>query len=156
MELSLVKFLTESINGDKIKQAIENGDAIEFFYKNIDGTPDDKYHKRFIEPFTLGHHIETGNEVVAGWHVGGWSKRRRVPEWRLYRTDMMKNIRIVKRKKRVVRPGYNPPDSRMGSVTSDMSMFFTPSKKRNKFNKGKQAPIKKTNVVKDDETTEIS
>lgn len=150
--LSLVQLLTESINGDKIKQAIENGDAIEFFYKNIDGTPDDKYHKRFVEPFTLGYHRKTGNEVVAGWHVNGWSKRQRIPEWRLYRIDMMKNIRIVTRKKRVVRKGYNPPDSRMATVTSDMSMFFAPSTKRNKFNKGRA----KQKIVNADEETEIS
>ena len=90
-----------------LKQAIETGVVIEFTY---DGE------RRIVEPFTLGILKTTGNLVLCGYRVGGFSKSGNTPPWRNYIVAGMSDLILTAIPAEPFREGYNPPDARMSSI----------------------------------------
>lgn len=103
-------------NLEIIKKAIKDASNLEFEYG---------YHKRFVEPFTVGTHKVSGNKVMAAYHVYGFSYSQNKPQWRLYRLDKMSDVKIREMVQRRNRPLYNPDDSRMSFIDATMADFYT-------------------------------
>ena len=61
---------------DIIADAIENRWVIQFIYEG---------QLRIVEPFVLGLHKDTGNLVLRSYRVGGYSKSKKSPPWRLFK-----------------------------------------------------------------------
>ncbi|NLD48279.1 MAG: WYL domain-containing protein [Clostridiaceae bacterium] len=90
-----------------ICNAIKNRFVIQFNYEG---------HQRLIEPFTLGYHKDTGNLVLSGYRVGGYTKSHSEPPWRLFKVNQMSGIGITDQKAATFRDDYNPNDSRMSQI----------------------------------------
>jgi hypothetical protein len=125
--LSLVQILNEArtsqiktgdvnTNLELCKKAIKDASNMSFRYMG---------HTRFVEPFTVGNHIMSGNKVLAAWHVYGFSYSQNKPQWRLYRLDKMSETKLRQVVQRKNRPLYNPNDSRMSKIDSTMADFYT-------------------------------
>jgi hypothetical protein len=122
--LSLVQILNEypSARGDVgtnlaiCKKAIEQAANLEFFYG---------YHRRFVEIFSVGTHRMSGNKVMVGWHVYGFSYSQNKPQWRMYRLDKMTETKIRPMAQRKNRPLYNPNDTRLSQIDATMADFYT-------------------------------
>jgi hypothetical protein len=92
---------------DIICQAISDRIVIQFMY---DG------HSRIVEPFTLGYLKDKGKLVLSAYLVGGFSKSKSNPPWRIYIVDEIHSLKLTDRQAQSNRPGYNPRDSRMSSI----------------------------------------
>lgn len=122
--LSLVQILKEypSAKGDVAtnlelcKKAIQQASNLEFVYG---------FHRRFVEVFTVGTHRMSGNKVMVGWHVYGFSYSQNKPQWRMYRLDKMTETKIRPMAQRKNRPLYNPNDSRMSNIDATMADYYT-------------------------------
>ena len=93
---------------NQICQAIANKDIIEFCYRGM--------WIRLFEPHTCGIHKDTGNKVLSGYQLGGYSESGNLPDWRLFIMDHIADLRITDGKFLGPRPGYNPNDSRMSRI----------------------------------------
>ena len=127
---SLVQLLNEypSAKGDVAKnlelckEAIRTASNLEFTYG---------YHSRWVEVFTVGTHKMSGNKVMVGWHVYGFSYSQDKPQWRMYRLDKMTETKLRRVAQRRNRPNYNPNDSRMSTIDATMADYFTTGEKDN-------------------------
>ena len=91
----------------ELVKAIEQHNTVTFYYDSL---------VRTVEPYTYGTHIDTGNEVLSAYQIGGFSKSNASPAWRLYRLDEISNLHILAGTFSPSRPGYNPNDKRMGQI----------------------------------------
>jgi hypothetical protein len=87
--------------------AIQSKKIIKFYYKG--GT-------RFVEPFCYGIHRTTGNEVLRGYQIGGYSESGETQGWKLYRDEEISELVITDDAFSGSRPNYNPNDKAMRSV----------------------------------------
>lgn len=99
-----------SIN-EQIIESIKNRKVIQFLY---DGR------LRVIEPFTLGYHKDTGKLSLSGYRVGGYSKSRKDPPWRLYTVSKIRSLIVTEQEARSSRDKYVVNDSRMKNIISQV------------------------------------
>lgn len=92
----------------QICQAIADKKIIEFRYEGM--------WVRLFEPHTYGIHKGTGNEVLSGYQLGGYSKSGNLPDWRFFRVPKITSLTVTPNNFLNPRPGYNPSDSRMSSI----------------------------------------
>jgi len=90
-----------------ICNAIAKKNIIEFYYKG--GI-------RRVEPHCYGIHKDTGNEVLRGFQIDGYSESKKIPYWRLYIVSEMSGLRITDDLFLSPRPEYNPNDSHMSTI----------------------------------------
>ena len=90
-----------------ICSAIESRGVIRFYYKG--GT-------RLVEPFCYGLHKSTGNEVLRGYQIGGYSVSGEPVGWRLYQLNKITNLVITDKIFSGIREHYNPNDSTMKTI----------------------------------------
>jgi len=126
--LSLVKILQEARssqmgtadvakNLELCKKAIKDASNMSFRYKDS--------HLRWVEVFSVGTHRMSGNKVMVGWHVYGFSQSQNRPMWRMYRLDKMYETKIRPIAQRKNRPLYNPNDSRLSQIDATMADYYT-------------------------------
>lgn len=97
-----------SKNFEIIKKAIDNLDVIDCYYYNAwGGMPKNQYARRLFEPFAIVQNSK-GNLLVSGYFTNFFTKSNNVPFWRTYLIENFSKIRIVPRKNRPIRAGFNP------------------------------------------------
>ena len=97
----------EKKNFDILKKSIETLSAIECYYKNawVNGETVN-YRKRQFEPFQILRNSK-GNLLVLGYFTAGYTQWNQQPPMRTYLLKQFRQIRIVPRKTRIVRPDYD-------------------------------------------------
>lgn len=70
---------------DKIIQAIENKNLLEFDYKD---------RIRIVEPHTLGINLKN-NEVLSAYQIDGESDSIEIPDWGLFTISKISNLKIL-------------------------------------------------------------
>lgn len=70
---------------------------------------------RLVEPFCYGLGT-SGNDLLRGYQVGGYSQSQSVPFWRLFKVEEITSLSITDDKFSVARPDYNPNDEAMQQV----------------------------------------
>jgi len=71
---------------------------------------------RIVESFTLGIHKTTGNLVLRSYRIGGFSKSRKDPSWRLFIIKYIYELEILNKRTQSDRKFYNPNDSDMSKI----------------------------------------
>jgi len=71
---------------------------------------------RIVEPFCYGLHKNTGNEVLRGYQVGGFSASGKSYGWKLYRVDQISRLSVTDQNFNGIREYYNPNDSIMKKI----------------------------------------
>jgi hypothetical protein len=89
-----------------ICSAISSRAVLEFSYEGL---------PRTAEPRCHGLN-KAGKEVLRAYQVGGYSKSRRLPLWRLYDVSKMSGIRQTGKTFPGYRPGYKPNDKDIISI----------------------------------------
>ena len=89
-----------------ICNAIRNKEIIQFYY---DGGI------RIVEPFCYGKNHK-GNMVLSGFQVDGYSSSGKAEGWKLFKIEEMKDISLTGKKFELIRPFYNPNDTRMSII----------------------------------------
>lgn len=92
---------------DIICEAIAKKKVISFDYEGG---------KRKVEPFLLGTHKDSGNEVLRAYFLSGHSASNEGPGWRLYLTGEMSNLTMEDETFTGVGEQYNPNDSAMSEI----------------------------------------
>jgi hypothetical protein len=90
-----------------ICSAINSKKVIKFYYRG--GI-------RFVEPFCYGLHKISGNEVLRGYQVGGFSEFGEPFGWKLYSVDEISKLVITDNKFRDDRKYYNPDEPMMKEI----------------------------------------
>lgn len=106
--------------------------------------------ERVICPLVLGRNTNTGNMLVRGWHLDGWSvsqKRNTKKVWRLFKTDNIKSMMFTGDFFRLPPKGYKRNDRVMTELTYVAADFNVI--RRNQFKLVQQG------LIEDDEETEI-
>jgi hypothetical protein len=91
----------------QICNAITSKNIIEFYYNG--GT-------RIVEPHCYGIHKQSGNEVLCGFQISGYSQSGNIPDWRLYDVSKITGLKITEKTFSKPRPKYNPNDKRMSKI----------------------------------------
>lgn len=154
---SLRQILLESNYQSVIEDAIKNGWLLRMSYKGEGGN---RFRQRVVEPYTAG--MYNGRYVMIGWHNRGFSLKQDKPEWRIFRLDRIQSCQLLKHNKipgsnpakgsRKIRPGYNPPDKRLQTITADIINNFKPvlngqaemDKQKEKDKEKQQKPVQPT------------
>jgi len=89
-----------------ICSAIRSKQVITFYY---DGG------ERVVEPFCYGI-SSSGNELLRGFQVGGYSKSGKPFSWKLFRVDEISRISLTNETFQEIRPNYNPNDKGMKTI----------------------------------------
>ena len=71
---------------------------------------------RFVEPFCYGIHRSTGNEVLRGYQIGGYSESGESVGWKLFRVEDISRLIVTDKDCKGVREHYNPNDSVMKKI----------------------------------------
>jgi len=106
--------------------------------------------ERVICPLVLGRNTNTGNVLVRGWHLDGWSvseKKNTKKVWRLFKTSNMKSMMFVGDFFRLPPIGYKRNDRVMTDTTyaaADFNMI-----RRNQFKLVQQG------LIEDEDETKI-
>jgi len=87
--------------------AIDSKKVLSFYYNG--GT-------RFVESFCYGIHRSTGNEVLRGYQIGGYSESEESVGWKLFRVDEISKLTITGKDFKGVREHYNPNDRIMKKI----------------------------------------
>lgn len=70
---------------------------------------------RDVEPFCHGT-SRTGNELLRGYQVGGYSESGNPIGWKIFSVEQMGQIKILEKTFSGSRPQYNPNDSVMAMI----------------------------------------
>lgn len=106
--------------------------------------------ERVICPMVFGRNINTGNMLVRGWHLDGWSvnlKRNTKKVWRLFKTDNMMSMMFTGDFFRLPPKGYKRNDRVMTEtiyVAADFNVI-----RRNQFKLVQQG------LIEDESETDI-
>ena len=106
--------------------------------------------ERAICPMVLGRNKNTGNMLVRGWHLDGWSvseKRNTKKVWRLFKTDNVMSMMFTGDFFRLPPKGYKRNDRVMTEVTYVAADFNVI--RRNQFKLVQQG------LIEDEEETDI-
>lgn len=106
--------------------------------------------ERVICPMVLGRNKNTGNMLVRGWHLDGWSvsqKRNTKKVWRLFKTDNIMSMMFTGDFFRLPPKGYKRNDRVMTEVTYVAADFNVI--RRNQFKLVQQG------LIEDEEETDI-
>ena len=106
--------------------------------------------ERVICPLVLGRNVNTGNILVRGWHLDGWSvsqKRNTKKVWRLFKTDNIMTMTFTGDFFRLPPKGYKKNDRVMTEVTYVAADFNVI--RRNQFKLVQQG------LIEDEEETDI-
>ena len=71
---------------------------------------------RFVEPFCYGIHRSTGNEVLRGYQIGGYSESGESVGWKLFRVEDISRLIVTDKDCKGVREHYNPNDRVMKKI----------------------------------------
>lgn len=106
--------------------------------------------ERVIYPMVLGVNRNTGNMLIRGWHLTGWSvsKRRNVSkEWRLFKSDNIKSMTFTGDFYRLPPKGYKMNDRAMTERITKSADFNEISRNQDKLvNTGKIVNVEKQQV----------
>ena len=91
----------------EICSAIEVHKVISFYYRGG---------SRLVEPYCYGFHKKTGDEVLRGFQVGGFSEFGEPFGWKLYPVGEILGISITEKSYRGIREEYNPDDVMMKEI----------------------------------------
>lgn len=136
-------------NKDLMIKAIQFGMIILINYRG----DKDKWkggRERVICPLVYGANRNTGNNLVRGWHLDGWSvslKRNTKKVWRLFKTDNMISMMFTGDFFRLPPRGYKRNDRVMSEITYVAADFNVI--RRNQFKLVQQG------LIEDEEETEI-
>lgn len=86
-----------------ICEAIEKKRLLQFSYEDL---------TRIVEPHLFGRKT-SGNDVLSGYLVGGYTESDSAPYWRNYVVDEMEFVVMLDETFSSAREGYNPNDSSM-------------------------------------------
>lgn len=89
-----------------ICEAIEKKRLLQFSYEDL---------TRIVEPHLFGRKT-SGNDVLSGYLVGGYTESDHAPYWRNYIVDEMEFVVMLDETFSGAREGYNPDDSSMQVV----------------------------------------
>jgi len=106
--------------------------------------------ERVICPLVFGANKNTGNMLVRGWHLDGWSvsvKRNTKKVWRLFKTDNIMTMMFTGDFFRLPPKGYKRNDRVMSEITYVAADFNVI--RRNQFKLVQQG------LIEDEEETEI-
>jgi len=106
--------------------------------------------ERVISPLVLGRNKNTGNILVRGWHLDGWSvsqKRNTKKVWRLFKVDNIMSMTFTGDFFRLPPKGYKRNDRVMTEVTYVAADFNVV--RRNQFKLVQQG------LIEDEEETDI-
>lgn len=106
--------------------------------------------ERVICPLVFGINKNTGNMLVRGWHLDGWSvslKRNTKKVWRLFKTDNIMSMMFTGDFFRLPPKGYKRNDRVMSEITYVAADFNVI--RRNQFKLVQQG------LIEDEEETEI-
>ena len=106
--------------------------------------------ERVICPLVLGRNRNTGNMLVRGWHLDGWSvsqKRNTKKVWRLFKTDNIMTMMFTGDFFRLPPKGYKRNDRVMSEVTYVAADFNVI--RRNQFKLVQQG------LIEDEEESDI-
>jgi len=106
--------------------------------------------ERVICPLVLGRNRNTGNMLVRGWHLDGWSvsqKRNTKKVWRLFKTDNIMSMMFTGDFFRLPPKGYKRNDRVMTEITYVAADFNVI--RRNQFKLVQQG------LIEDEEETDI-
>jgi len=106
--------------------------------------------ERVICPLVLGRNKNTGNMLVRGWHLDGWSvseKRNTKKVWRLFKTDNIMSMMFTGDFFRLPPKGYKRNDRVMTEITYVAADFNVV--RRNQFKLSQQG------LIEDEEETNI-
>lgn len=106
--------------------------------------------ERVICPLVLGRNKNTGNMLVRGWHLDGWSvsqKRNTKKVWRLFKTDNIMSMMFTGDFFRLPPKGYKRNDRVMTEITYVAADFNVI--RRNQFKLVQQG------LIEDEEETDI-
>ena len=92
---------------EQICDAIRQKKVIEFQYKD---------RIRIVEPYLIGVHKDTGNELLNAFQIDGDSESGNLPDWRLFKTDRINCLKVLDRPFDGKREEYNSQDSRMADI----------------------------------------
>jgi hypothetical protein len=96
----------EKKNFDILKKSIESLSAIDCYYKNawVNGEKV-TYHRRIFEPFQILKNHK-GHLLVLGYFVSGYTQWNQQPPFKTYKLGQFRQLRVVPRKTRIVRPDF--------------------------------------------------
>jgi hypothetical protein len=90
-----------------ICSAINSRKVVSFYYRG--GV-------RFVEPYCYGLHKSSGNEVLRGYQVGGFSEFGEPFGWKLYPVNEISKLVITDDNFKGDRKGYHPDDPMMKEI----------------------------------------
>lgn len=111
---------------DTISYCIKKGYKLDFMYAE-DGDKEGSVLSGFrnVAPAAVGKHISTGNEVMRAYLMGGISKSKRSPYWRLFRLDRIKSYNINFSKTKVgSNKSYSTGDKHMEKIYTEINKGF--------------------------------
>lgn len=89
-----------------ICEAIEKRRLLQFSYDDL---------TRIVEPHLFGRKT-SGNDVLLGWLVEGYTESDSAPYWRNYVVDQMDFLIMLDETFEGTRAGYNPQDKTMEEI----------------------------------------
>lgn len=89
--------------------AIANRQVITFLYEGL---------SRTVYPVAYGTHVDTGNEALRAYQVGGEtsSPEKPLPSWRFFLIDKVQNVKLTGETFAIPLPGYRPNDRHLNVV----------------------------------------
>lgn len=137
-------------NKEKMIKAIQNGMVILINYRG----DKDKWRggrERVICPMVIGRNVNTGNVLIRGWHLDGWSvsmKHTTKKVWRLFKAVNIKSMTFIGDFFRLPPIGYKRNDRVMTEITYAAADFAVI--RRNQFKLVQQG------LIEDEEETKMS
>jgi len=134
----------------KMIKAIQNGMVVMILFRGSTGKSKDKWkggRERVIYPMVLGVNKNTGNELVRGWHLEGFSvsqKQETKKVWRLFKTSGIKAMMFTGHFYRLPPKGYKMNDRVMTEKTIARADFNT-------IRRNQDALIKAGKIEKEEE-----
>lgn len=93
-----------------IIDAIESRNLLEFSYNG---------HQRVVEPHTFGVSTK-GNDSLSAYQVEGTSDKGVVPDWKLFTTSKIVELKKIDQTFSGTRHGYRKSDSRMAKIYEEL------------------------------------
>lgn len=122
----------EKKNFDILKKSIETLSAITCYYKNawVNGEKV-TYFKRDFEPFQILRNHK-GHLLVLGYFTNGYTQWNQMPPFRTYLLSQFRQMRIVSRKTRIVRPDFKGGSFKNMQVVVDIMDYAKIKNPKNK------------------------
>lgn len=90
-----------------ICEAIDKKRLLQFSYDEL---------TRIVEPHLFGRKTTTGNDVLSGFLVGGYTESDNKPYWRYFTVENMESVVMLDETFMGSREDYNPNDNSMDVI----------------------------------------